>query len=203
MTIQIDDAGWGSLVGPTFVGAYRPETDEFAYGAVDLRFFRGRAFACEGYLQETTRVIQELLEELGADGDEPVEMCTGYIFDHAHRNLGRKVKGQKISLKGQKISLKGQKISLKGRKITGRLQELIEQVTTDYLLSMDIPIAGVEPGSKHFTICLDWVAEDLEEREKFVKTGWKSWCTKWHGVAQQRGGVNYPTSEGGSAREPG
>lgn len=166
MTIQIDDAGWGSLVGPTFIGAYRLETGEFAYGTVDIRFFQGRAFARKEYLQETTRVIQELLEKLGADGDEPLEVCTGYIFDHAHRNLGRKVRQ---------------------RKITGHLQELIEQVATDYLLDMDIPIDGVEPGGQHFMICLNWVAEDLEKRERFVKTGWKSWREKWRWVARQGG----------------
>ena len=165
MTIQIDDAGWGSLVGPTFIGAYRPETDEFAFGTVDLRFLQGPAFADGEYLSQTTKVIQELLERLGSDGNEPLEMCTGYIFDHAQQNLGREVHR---------------------RKITGRLQELVEQVATDYLLDMGLPIEGVGPSAKHFRICLNWVAEDLEERERFVKTGWGKWRKKWRRVARAR-----------------
>lgn len=169
MTIQIDDAGWGSLVGPTFIGAYRPETDEFACGTVDLRFFRGQAFKRKEYLQETTQVIQELLERLGANGDEPIEMCTGYIFDDARRSLGHRVKQ---------------------RKITGRLQELIETVARDYLLDMDVPIDGAKPGSGHFMACFRWVAEDLGKREKFVKTGWKSWRGKWRQAAK-RGGTRW------------
>lgn len=166
MTIQIDDALWGSLVGPTFIGAYRPETDEFAYGTVDLHFFQGGPFARKGYLQETTNVIRKLLERLGADEAEPLEICTGGIFDHAGRNLGHGVRRTKI---------------------TGRLQELVEGVATDYLLSLGIPIGGVGPGAKHFRICLNWVAEDLRHREQFVKTGWKSWRSKWRWVARRRG----------------
>jgi hypothetical protein len=166
LTIQIDDAGWGSLVGPTFIGAYRPETGEFACGTVDLRFFRGQAYARKAYLQETTRVIQDLLEQLGADGDEPVQICTGYVFDHARRNLRRKVRQAKI---------------------TGRLQDLIEGVARDYLRDLGIPIDGVGPGSGHFMACFRWVAEDLEKRERFVKAGWKSWRTKWRQAARRRG----------------
>jgi len=166
LTIQIDDALWGSLVGPTFIGAYRPETDEFAYATVDLRFFRGRAFDRKTYLPETTRVIEELLARLGAERDEPLEICTGYIFDHAQRNLGREVSRTKI---------------------TGRLQELIEQVATDYLLRLGVRIGGVGPGGRHFAICLDWVAQDLENRERFVKTGWKRWRRKWRPIARRRG----------------
>ena len=166
MTIQIDDAGWGSLVGPTFIGAYRPETDEFAYGTVDLRFFQDPAFADKKYLEETTRVIHHLLERLGADDAEPIEMCSGYIFTHARRNLGREVRQ---------------------RKITGRLQDQVEQVARDYLLDMEVPIDGVGPGSNHFMVCLHWVAEDLKRREKYCKTGWKSWRQRWRRVAQREG----------------
>jgi len=165
MTIQIDDAGWGSLVGPTFIGAYRLETGEFVYGSVDLRFFQGRPFARKMYLQETTQVIQGLLERLGAEGDEPLEMCSGPIFGHARRNLGRKVKQGKIS---------------------GPLQEKVEQVANDYLLGLGVPIDGVGPGGRHFAICFNWVAADLESRERFVKTGWKSWRRKWRWVAKRR-----------------
>jgi len=39
------DAGWGSPVAPTFIGASRPEADEFACDAVGLRFFHTDSFA--------------------------------------------------------------------------------------------------------------------------------------------------------------
>ena len=166
MTIQIDDALWGSLVGPTFVGAYRPETDEFVYGTVDVYFFQGQPFARKGYLEETTSVIRELLERLEADEEEPLEICTGGVFDHAETHLGDRVRRTKI---------------------TGRLQDLVEGVATDYLVNLGIPIDGVGPGAEHFRICLNWVAEDLNHREDFVKTGWKSWRGKWRWVAARRG----------------
>ncbi len=64
MTIQMDDAGYGSLLGPTFIGAYRPETGEFVYDAVGLDFFRGPIFQEGAYLREATRVARSLLVRL-------------------------------------------------------------------------------------------------------------------------------------------
>ena len=81
MTIQIDDAGYGSLVGPTFIGAYRTETGDFVYGEVALRFFQGTVFRKGEYIREASRVIRSLLEQLDSQPSETLEICTGNIFD--------------------------------------------------------------------------------------------------------------------------
>lgn len=44
MTIHLDDAVWGRLVGPVLVGAYRVETAEFACREVPAPLFQGPAF---------------------------------------------------------------------------------------------------------------------------------------------------------------
>ena len=53
--IQIDDAGWGSLVGGVVVGVYRTTTGEFTHGVVAPRFFQGAAFAGKEYLDQMAR----------------------------------------------------------------------------------------------------------------------------------------------------
>jgi hypothetical protein len=136
---------------------------------VDIEFFQGRAFARKRYLQQTTKVVKQLLKALQADGTEPIQICSGCIFDHARRALGRRVHQ---------------------RKITGHLQNLIEDVATDHLAGLGIPINGVGPGAKHFMICLSWVAEDFTAREGHCKTGWQSWHKKWRRVAR-RGAVRW------------
>jgi len=163
--IQIDDAGWGCLLGPTFIGAYRERTKEFCYGEVALGYFQGGNFADKGYLRETTRVIAALLRELKSPSAERVEKCTGYIFSHAVRNLNR---------------------SVRMKKITGPLQLLIEQVGRRYLLDLGVPIGETTSGAKLFGVCFEWVCEDFESREHFVKTGWGSWNRKWRWVAKAK-----------------
>lgn len=165
MTIQIDDAGYGSLVGPTFIGAYRKETKEFVYGEVGLRFFRGGVFQQGEYIRETSRVIRALLERLGAPSTEKLEICTGNIFDDAQNSITHPI---------QRV------------KIEGPLQKAIEGVCTDYLTGLGIPINGIQPGARHFRVCLDWVVEDYPAREEYVKTGWPKWEQKWRPIARSR-----------------
>ena len=188
MTIQIDDAGYGSLVGPTFIGAYRKETGEFVYGEIDLRFFRGRTFRQGEYIREASRVIRVLLERLASPPTERLEVCTGNIFDDVETAVGHPV---------QRV------------KIEGPLQKAIESVLTSYLTSLGIPIVGIKPGARHFRVCLNWVVEDYPAREKYVKTGWPKWDLKWRPIVKSRAsvkqnqiGVKQPANGKKDAQQP-
>lgn len=165
MTIQIDDAGYGSLVGPTFIGAYRKETEEFVYGEVSLRFFQGTVFRKGEYIREASRVIRSLLEQLDSQSSETLEICTGNIFDDVENTTDHLVQRTKIE---------------------GPLQKAIEDVCENYLVGLGIPIDGVEPSAKHFRLCLDWVIEDYPARERYVKTGWPKWSQKWRPIVRAR-----------------
>lgn len=165
MTVQIDDAGYGSLIGPTFIGAYRKETGEFVYGEVPLHFFRHPVFQSGEYLREATRVVRELLDQLHSTPEEPLEICTGNIFDDVEISIGHPVHRGKID---------------------GYLQKAIEDISEQYLLTLGIPIAGVKPGARHFRICLDWLVADYPARECFVKTGGDKWPNKWRPIVSAR-----------------
>lgn len=166
MTIQIDDAGYGSLLGPTFIGAYRIETDEFFFDEVSLKFFRGPIFNEGEYLREATRSVHRLLARLNSPPDEPVEICTGNIFDDVAKSLDPHPVTRK--------------------KIEGDLQEHIEGVQQKFLLELGVPVDGIEPSAEHFRACFNWVAEDYRKRERYVKTGWGKWMSKWRPIIMSR-----------------
>ena len=165
MTIQIDDAGYGSLVGPTFVGAYRKETQEFVYGEVGLEFFQGPIFREGEYVRQASRVIRDLLERLDSRDSEMLEICTGNIFDDVENSIAHPVRRIKIE---------------------GPLQRAIESVFEDYLVNLGIPINGVQPSARHFQLCLNWVIQDYPMRACYVKTGWPKWSQKWQTIAEVR-----------------
>ena len=62
-------------------------------------------------------------------------------------------------------------------RVTGELQEKVERGFARWCEEIGIPTE-----KRNFRALLDWVAEDPEFREKFVKTGWKSWQNKWRAI---------------------
>jgi hypothetical protein len=87
MTIMIDDAGVGDLLFGVVIGAYRSETGEFSYDVVDVKYFQYPMFKRKMYLQETSRVVFEILDKLRIKNGEPIYICSGNIFEQAHRDL--------------------------------------------------------------------------------------------------------------------
>ena len=85
MTIQIDDAGWGCLLGGTLIGAYHVETQVFRFAEIPVKQFQGAAFARKDYLTGAVTVAQGLFEALGVERDEPIQMCRGYVLDGRSR----------------------------------------------------------------------------------------------------------------------
>jgi hypothetical protein len=97
------------------------------------------------------------LDELNVLKCEQINICTGFIFRKAKEML------RELGYNVQEV------------KITGKTQELAEE---EFLKSLEK--RGVESIEKlrnirSFKKFLKWVHEDLENRERFVKTGWKKW----------------------------
>jgi CxxC-x17-CxxC domain-containing protein len=93
VTIVIDDAGSGDLLFGVVIGAFRLETEEFKYRLVDVKFFQSKLFREKKYVQETTRVVSELLAQLKVKPEEEIHLCRGNIFDEAAAEL-QKVYGE-------------------------------------------------------------------------------------------------------------
>jgi len=164
MTILVDDAGWGDLLGGVVIGCYRTETDEFLYRVVDIQFFKDPAFDEKHYLDETSRLIQEMVAELNCDKSEPIQLCTGYVLSHAVyelRQLG---------------------FNVSTGKITGKLQVLAEQAFLDELRKIGYePLLNREANrrmrAKSFYDMLNWMKKDPSRRQ-YAKTGWRFFTGK-------------------------
>jgi hypothetical protein len=156
MTIMIDDAGVGDLLFGVVIGAYRSETGEFYYDVVDIKYFQYPMFKRKRYLQETSRIVFSILNKLNVKDGEPIYICSGSIFDQAHRDL--KTKYNEL----MHIS-----------KITGTAQHYTETAYLDEVRNL-----GYEPTldrdkkrAKSFFHMLNWVRRD-SRRIKYAKTGW-------------------------------
>jgi len=73
MTVQIDDAGVGDLLLGAVIGAYRPESDEFSYGMVELpegkmKSREGKVVDADDLITEMTATATAMSQELGKLG---------------------------------------------------------------------------------------------------------------------------------------
>lgn len=144
-------------MGGAVVVMRRIETGEVYLGEVPLDLFRGEAFKDKLYLEAAAQHVWRGLEALGVQRDEPIHICAGYILSKARMAL--KVGGFRVVTK----------------RIKGETQALAER---EFIMSLDRMGVGNEAairGMRNFSAFLKWVLEDLDGRERYVKTGWRAW----------------------------
>ncbi len=156
MTIVIDDAGSGDLLFGVVIGAYRPETSEFRYEVIPVRFFQHPNFRRKKYLKEATEVVFKLLKALKLESKESVLICQGYIFDETVEALKQETDSE-----------------IRRIKVIGEPQRLTETAYLDELRNLGYsPIKErEEKRGKNFFHMLRWLKE-TPERLKYAKTGW-------------------------------
>ena len=158
MVIEVDDSGWGDLIGGAVVVMRRVETNEKYTGEIPPELFKAEEFKYKTYLRYATQIILDGIDALSVLKTEPIHICTGYIFEHAKdtlRELGYKITEVKIM---------------------GKTQELAERTFIESLVRQGIGSFSEVASMRSFNGFLDWVKEDLEHRERYVKTGWKNWA---------------------------
>ena len=157
MTIIIDDAGYGDLLFGVVIGAFRPETCEFIYDAVDVKYFQQPLYSFKEYSAEAGRIAMELVDRLGLADDERVELCRGDILDEAATVLAELLGEKRV-----------------GRvKVEGEAQRLTELAYLNELRNL-----GYEPiedrtdrWAKSFFHMLRWLKAH-PEMMKWAKSGW-------------------------------
>lgn len=157
--IQIDDAGSGSLVGGTCIGALRKETGEFYYEILPVSLFDETNFKSKMYIYYTTEVVKNALNMLSVKKQEKIQICQGYMFEDTRKFLAQ------------------ENYSFSNSKIEEPLQSLIERTFEDYTISLGLPRDFITYTKYpfHFHRLLKWVYADYDNRVKLCKTGWKSW----------------------------
>jgi hypothetical protein len=157
MTLQIDDAGGGDLLHGVVVGAYRPATGQFTYEMVNVEFFQHPKFDRKAYLEETSKIVMKIIDRMKLGENEPVLICSSYLFEQAVRDLEEKYGKERVTV----------------TKITGDAQRFVETAYLDELRNL-----GYEPLSEReekrarsFFHMLRWLKKD-PRRFKHAKTGW-------------------------------
>lgn len=157
--IQIDDAGSGSLIGGTCIGAIRVETGEYHYEILPIELYSKATFKKKLYLDCVVEIVQRVFEKLNVDRNEEIEVCRGYMFDRLRKWLSKE------HYKYQSVA------------ITDPLQTKIEKTFEEYAITLGLPEEYIRYTKYpfHFHTILKWVYSDYENRTKLCKTGWKSW----------------------------
>jgi len=157
MVIEVDDSGWGDLVGGAVIVMRRVSTNVKFVGEVPVEEFQGSAFKRKLYLPHILRIVREGSEVLNLTRDEPVHVCTGYILSEVRRSLANE---------GYRVI---------PSKITGVTQELAEEEYIKHLSRLGVGTIDQVKRLRGFDSFLKWVLRDVDKRERFVKTGWKAW----------------------------
>ena len=126
-------------------------------GEIPVDLFQGRRFREKLYLEKAVEIVLEGLEALGAGPEEPIHICTGYVLSRVREVL--RERGYRVI----------------PSKIVGETQRMAEEAFLRSLERIGVRGASLEAGRRRFLHLLRWVHEDLEGRERFVKTGWPSW----------------------------
>jgi hypothetical protein len=166
--IQIDDAGWGSLVGGVIIGACRAESPQtqHAFREVPVSYFQGEVFKVKTYLDIAAEAALALMQELQVDEDEPVKVCTGYVLQNVRLRL---------AAEGYQVA---------PAKIGEPLQTLIETELLNRVLALgvetDLETLTTKQGL-YFWQCVNWLkggdvnAQALPDRAQHCKTGWDTY----------------------------
>jgi hypothetical protein len=157
LTIVVDDAGVGDLLFGVIIGAFRCETQEFRYEVLDVKYFRPPRFGSKDYLKQASRVVFKLLDRFKLNEDEPIQICRGYIFDDAAKDLEKIYGANRI----RRIV------------VTGEPQRLTEIAYLDELRNLGYePVEGREKTrAKSFFHMMDWL-EKNPDKLIYAKTGW-------------------------------
>jgi hypothetical protein len=157
MVVEVDDSGWGDLVGGAVIVMRRLGRNERYVGEVPVEAFQGEAFKAKAYLPHVLRIVREGAEVLGIDKDEPVHVCTGYILSEVRKALTNE---------GYKVV---------PSRIIGVTQEFAEEEYIRHLSRLGVGAPETARRIRGFDKSLAWVLRDVDKRERLVKTGWKAW----------------------------
>jgi hypothetical protein len=157
--IQLDDAGSGSLIGGTCIGAIRVETNEYYYDFIPISYYCGDSFNNKLYLDYVIDITSRLFKKLNVNKNEQIKVCRGYMFDRLRKWLS------------------AEDYYYENTKIVEPLQSKIEQTFEDYCVSLGLFEEFIKYNKYpfHFHRILKWVYADYDNRIKLCKTGWKSW----------------------------
>ena len=165
MTIEIDDAGTGDLVGNAFIGFLRKETGKIIFKTLSVELFQDTNWKNKQPYKKTVELVKEGLNELNFNKNtEKILICRGNIFDQVRYYFDEEGINYEDSI------------------IEGKLQDAVEGKLIAHLRN-DLGIKSRNlnkiSGAKRYFVLFNWVSRNFYKREKYVKSGFKKWNTIW------------------------
>jgi hypothetical protein len=158
--IEIDDSGWGDLILGVVIGAHKLPDHKYMDRRIPVSSFQPPKFEKKQYLDDAVKIADEILKVMHPDMETRFKVCSGFILSGIREHLAER------GFHVEKVE------------ITGELQELVERSYIQWCKDVGVPVESLRPRTRFWTF-LNWVKESPIEREKLVKTGWKSWNQKW------------------------
>lgn len=165
--IQVDDSGWGSLLGGVMIGVYDTDAEQLYSRLIPVSFFQRRKFEKQDYLERALQIAQagiQLFTGYPDDDGIHIQVCRGYLLSEVRnwveRNASHFTKIEFVD-------------------ITDPFQSLLEAKFSKSLERIGVPEGRA--GGAHrigFNEMLKWIKDD-PKRIKHAKTGWKSWNSKY------------------------
>lgn len=150
--IEIDDSGWGDIIGGVFIVGYDVSADNTAVREIPVEFFQGDLFRKKLYMYQTVKCVEHILKTLNAHPkDTMIHICRGTIFSKVPSYL---------NMNGYNFGY---------FKITGKTQELAENAFNNYLSKIGCP--------RGYYQMKKWLSEG-ENRINYAKTGWREFNRK-------------------------
>jgi hypothetical protein len=157
MVVEVDDSGWGDLVGGAIIVMRRLGKNDKYVGEVPVEAFKGQSFKAKAYLMHALQIAREGVEVLSITKDESLHICTGYILSEVRRALANE---------GYKVV---------PSRIVGATQDFAEEEYIKHLSRLGVGAPEDARRIRGFDNSLAWVLRDVDKREPLVKTGWKAW----------------------------
>jgi hypothetical protein len=160
--IQIDDSGWGSLLGGVIIGMYNTETRKFKAKIIPVSYFQGSTFKKAKYRDYATKIVLETWPSLG--NTNHFQICRGTCLDGIYEMLDHYIKPDYRRIERVEIG--------------DPLQSLLEEKFASSLQRIGVPKRTDGAHCLSFNNQLNWIKEN-PSRVKYVKTGWDSWNKKY------------------------
>jgi hypothetical protein len=116
-----------------------------------------KEFKNKTYLLHARNIVLEGVKRLQIKKDEQIKICRGYVLTSARETLIEK---------GYDVI---------DAKITGITQKLVEEEFLKSLVKLGIGCYEKVKVMRSYKGFLTYVLQNLDEREKYVKTGWRRW----------------------------
>jgi hypothetical protein len=168
--IQIDDSGWGCLLGGVMIGVYDTNSKKFKAKLIPTKFFQ-KTFKGGAYRDEALKAALLAISSMGFRPSgkylkgQSIMICRGTCLDGIYDYFDSKFNTLCLE-------------ELKREEILNPLQSMLEEEFAQSLIKIGVPRKTTGAHCLTFDDQVKWAKED-KANIKHVKTGWTSWQNKY------------------------